>query len=93
LRSRIWHALKHNFKSKSTLKLIGCSIEFLKFYLERKFEYNMNWNNYGKWHVDHIIPCASFDLSNPEEQALCFHYTNLQPLWAKDNLKKHAKIN
>jgi len=53
----------------------------------------MTWSNYGKgWHIDHIKPCASFDLSNPEQQKICFHYTNLQPLWAIDNIKKGAKF-
>ncbi len=52
----------------------------------------MSWENYGKWHVDHILPCASFDLGKPEEQFKCFNYKNLQPLWATDNLKKQAKI-
>ena len=51
----------------------------------------MSWGNYGKWHVDHIRPCASFNLVNEEEQKKCFHYTNLQPLWAKDNLSKGSK--
>ena len=53
----------------------------------------MTKENHGKWHVDHIIPCASFDLTKPEQQAKCFHYTNLQPLWAKDNAKKGAKYS
>ena len=48
----------------------------------------MTWNNYGKWHIDHITPCAKFNLSIPDEQQLSFHYTNLQPLWAIDNQKK-----
>lgn len=91
LRTRIWFALRGICKSKSTMKLIGCSIEFLREHLEKQFIKGMSWNNYGKWHIDHIIPCASFDLTKPEEQRKCFHYTNLQPLWAEENLSKGAK--
>jgi hypothetical protein len=92
LRSRIWNVLKGVNKSKTTRKLLGCSIEFLKQYLASKFTQGMSFSNYGKWHVDHIRPCTSFDLSKVSEQSKCFHYTNLQPLWAIDNLKKHNKI-
>ena len=53
----------------------------------------MNWDNYGVWHLDHIIPCARFDLSDPEQQKICFHYTNLQPMWGEDNMRKGAKLN
>ena len=53
----------------------------------------MNWENYGVWHIDHIIPCARFDLSDPGQQKICFHYTNLQPMWGEDNLKKGARLN
>lgn len=71
-------------KSVSTMKLLDCSIEFFIEYIEKKFTKNMNWENYGKygWHIDHIKPCSSFNLENEEEQKKCFHYTNLQPLWA-----------
>ena len=92
LGTRIWDSLKHNYKSASTLKLIGCPIGFLKKHLESQFKLGMSWNNYGKWHIDHIIPCASFDLSKSEEQQKCFNWTNLQPLWAEDNLSKSDKI-
>ena len=90
LRSRLTIALKNNSKSKHTTKLIGCNIKFLKKYLQKQFKSDMTWNNYGihGWHIDHIRPCASFDLSKPSEQKKCFHYTNLQPLWAKENLSK-----
>jgi len=91
LSSRVWSALKGKSKSAKTMELVGCSVEFLKTHLEYKFEKGMTWENYGKWHIDHIRPCASFDLSKPEEQSKCFNYTNLQPLWAADNLSKNDK--
>jgi hypothetical protein len=91
LGKRIWYALKGFAKSKSTIQLIGCSIENLKIHLEKQFSYGMTWLNYGKWHVDHIRPCASFDLSKKSEQLKCFHYSNLQPLWAVENLRKNKK--
>lgn len=74
--------------------LIGCSIEKLKDHLESKFKPGMTWCNYGikGWHIDHIKPCASFDLHDPLQQAACFHWSNLQPLWAKENLRKSKKI-
>lgn len=91
-RGRIRKVLKNNKKSNKTIKLLGCTGSFLKQYLESKFLPGMSWDNHGKWHIDHIIPCASFDLSKSEQQQECFHYTNLQPLWAVDNLKKSKNI-
>lgn len=96
LRRRIRKTLKNHSKSAKTLELLGCTPKFLRSYLESKFLPGMSWENYGNpngdhsdcWHIDHIKPCAGFDLSDPEQQKMCFHYTNLQPLWAKDNLKK-----
>ena len=91
LRSRMWAVLKGKSKSKTTIKLLGCSVEECWNYLEKQFKPRMTRKNYGKWHVDHIRPCASFDLSNPKQQAICFHYTNLQPLWSYENESKGAK--
>ncbi len=93
LRGRLRGALKHNSKSNGTLKLLGCSVEFFKLYLESLFQPGMNWGNYSYygWHVDHIIPCCQFDLTIPENQYKCFHYTNLRPLWAEDNLSRPKK--
>lgn len=93
LTRRIWKVLKGVNKSKSTLELLGCTLKELWQHLESQFKFGMNKENYGKWHVDHIRPCASFNLTDPLQQAKCFHYTNLQPLWAKDNLSKGAKYN
>jgi hypothetical protein len=87
-------ALKKNWKSGHTIDLLGCSIGWLREHLENQFKVGMTWDNHGLhgWHIDHIKPCASFDLSKPEEQKKCFNYKNLQPLWAKDNLRKSSKI-
>ena len=92
LRRRIWSVLKNNTKSDTTMSLLGCSIEEFKKYIEKKFEDGMDWNNYGVWHIDHIIPCAQFDLSDPEQQKICFHYTNLQPMWGENNMKKGSRL-
>ncbi len=94
LRGRIYVALKRGIKSESTMKLLGCSIENFKKYFESLFTDGMNWDIYlsGGIHIDHIIPCKYFDLTSPEQQKKCFHYTNLQPLWGLDNLKKGASI-
>ena len=93
LRARLRDALRWNYKSSPTLELLGCSIPDFKIYLESKFESGMDWSNYGKngWHIDHIIPCAIFDLSKPDHQKRCFHFSNMQPLWAAENLSKSIK--
>ena len=92
LRGRIRVALKGIAKLKSSEELTGCSFEQLKIHIEKQFKDGMTWNNYGKWHIDHIKPCVSFDLTKQEEQEKCFHYTNLQPLWADENLSKGIKL-
>jgi hypothetical protein len=92
LRARLWSAIRGNNKSLSTIELLGCDIEYLIKYIEDLFLESMSWDNYGEWHIDHIKPCSSFDLSNVEQQKVCFNYKNLQPLWAEDNLRKGAKI-
>jgi hypothetical protein len=92
LRRRVNQVITRNDKSNSTMSLIGCSVYELLLHLEKQFTNGMTWNNYGKWHIDHIKPCASFDLTDPEQQKKCFHYTNLQPLWAADNIQKSDKV-
>ncbi len=90
LRHRIWMAVRDAGARKhaNTMTLVGCSIEQLMLHLEAGFTSGMSWSNRGKWHIDHIRPCASFDLTDPEEQRKCFHWSNLQPLWAADNIRK-----
>ena len=95
LRTRLTSALKGEQKAAATMELIGCTTEELWLHIESKFEPGMtrenNGNGEGFWHLDHEKACANFDLSDPEQQRACFHYTNLQPLWYEDNLKKGAK--
>lgn len=92
LRTRIVDVLRGHSKSDTTINILGCTIEELWIHLESKFTEGMTRENHGKWHVDHIMPCASFDLTDPEQQKKCFHYTNLQPLWALDNIKKGKSV-
>jgi hypothetical protein len=90
LRSRLYAFVKGKNK-KSSFEYVGCSIDELKEHLSNQFTDGMSWDNYGEWHIDHITPCASFDLSKESDIFDCFNYSNLQPLWAKDNLAKGAK--
>lgn len=91
-RVRIRQAIKDICKTESSLILLGCTREHLKKHIESLFVDGMNWLNYGEWEIDHIRPCASFDLSDPKQQKECFHYTNLQPLWKQDNRLKSDKL-
>lgn len=89
IRSRMYQALKKNSKYEPTLRLLGCSIKEYKLYLERRFDENMNWENYGKyWSIDHIKELYKFDLSDPIQQKEAFHFTNTQPLSVEENHKK-----
>lgn len=94
IRSRLNKCIKSDKKEGSSVKDLGCSIHELKAYLESKFQIGMSWDNYGLhgWHIDHIVPLSSFDLSNRAELLKAVHYTNLQPLWSLDNIKKGSKI-
>ena len=94
LRSRTREAIRNygGKKCTSTLGFTGCTIEELCTHLESQFKDGISWQNIKEWDIDHIIPCSSFDLKNEEEQKKCFHYTNLQPLYRIDNMKKSNKI-
>lgn len=89
LRARLYAFVKGKNKS-SSFQYVGCSVDELKKHLASQFKEGMTWQNYGEWHIDHIRPCASFDLSLEEERHACFNYENLQPLWAEENLRKGA---
>jgi hypothetical protein len=92
IRTLIGNSIRNNNYSKKTksFKILGCSYEHFKEYLENKFTDGMNWDNQGKWHLDHIYPVS---LAKDEQHLIQLnHYTNFQPLWAVDNIKKGNKI-
>lgn len=87
--SRIWSAMNsQSVNACGTFSAVGCSADELRAHIEKQFAPGMTWSNYGEWHVDHIRPCASFDLSDPEQFKACFNWSNLQPLWAAENISK-----
>lgn len=98
LRKRLNHALNKNQKTGSAINELGCSIDELKQHLQSQFEPWMNWENYGKydsirktWNIDHVVPLANFDLTQSDQLSLASHYTNLQPMLAKDNFSKGSR--
>lgn len=94
LRARMSKAVRTQkaYKKNSFVGLLGISIAKLRTHLEKQFQSGMTWENYGKWHIDHRLPLASFDLTKRVEQERAFHFSNLQPLWAEDNQHKSAKV-
>lgn len=99
LRMRLALREQNITKRNTTNELVGCSIQFLKKYLENMFYPNsetneiMSWKNHSikGWHIDHIKPCSKFNLKSLTQQKKCFNYMNLQPLWAKENILKSNK--
>lgn len=94
LRKRLSFILRKNIVSKSTqtMECLGCSIQDFMKHLKSKFSDGMSFENYGQWHIDHITPVDSFDFTKKEDIKKCFHFTNMQPLWAVDNRRKSNKI-
>lgn len=96
LRTRLSSALKavSATKCKKTLELLGCSLEFLKAWFKSQFASDMTFQNHGPvWHIDHVKPCASFDLLDDDEQKKCFNWKNLQPLYGDENLSKNDTVD
>lgn len=93
LRNQLNKALKGQRKFGRAQELLGCSIENFRIYIESKFDTGMLWSNYGTvWHIDHVMPCAVFDLSKQSHQKRCFHFSNMQPLFASENIRKGMKV-
>lgn len=88
LRERLNKVITKQYKRGSSIADLGCSLEDLRIHIENKFVDGMSWENYGEWHIDHIIPLCKFNLKIREQFLKACNYKNLQPLWAKDNLSK-----
>lgn len=92
LRSRMYTALKGNYKTGSAIRDLGCTVGQLKQYLEEQFQFGMNWDNYGKaWEIDHILALANYQLTDRGTFRRLVHYSNLQPLWKHENNVKKNK--
>ena len=96
INARLAHRLRTQIGSyihrHTAVEELGCTIREFREYLAERFLEGMTWQNYGEWHVDHIKPLASFDLTDEDQFKDACHYTNLQPMWAKDNLQKGRKL-
>lgn len=95
MRNRVGVLIKKGDKSGRTMELLGCNMEHFIKHIESQWREGMNWQTYGRlgWHLDHIKPCASFDLTDSEQQKKCFHWSNYQPLWYYENGEKGAKLD
>lgn len=89
-RTRIWKVARNGKGEARTIQLLGCTPAEFRSHLEQQFEPGMSWGNFGQWEIDHIRPCASFDLSDAEQVKLCFNYTNTRPMWMSHNRRKHS---
>ena len=94
LRSRLNRAIKNIQKTGSAVKDLGCTIPELKIHLENQFLPGMSWDNWSPtgWHIDHEVPLDAFDLTDREQFLKACNYTNLQPMWGVENIKKGNKI-
>jgi hypothetical protein len=93
LRKQLNRWVKKSSGRHSTKELLGCSFAEFRAWIESRFKRGMKWDNYGRvWHIDHVMPCCAFDLTRPEQVRVCFHFTNLQPMFARANLSKNRKI-
>lgn len=94
IRSGIWHFVKQGGKKKyKSIYYLGCDYDFFIKYISGKFKEGMTLDNYGKvWHIDHIVPLSSFKKLDDIDIRTCCHYTNLQPLFSKENISKSNKI-
>jgi hypothetical protein len=88
LRLRLSHALNGKKKRFPSLALTGCTVDELRQWIEDQFDFEMHWGNVGAWHLDHYLPCAAFDLTDEEQAKVCFHWSNMRPIWREQNAAK-----
>lgn len=93
LRTRLWKNVRYGCPDADAIARYGCTIAHLRAHIGSRWQPEMTWSNHSMhgWHIDHIKPCASYNLYDEAQTAACFHYTNLQPLWATQNRRKSAK--
>lgn len=92
MRARLLTALRKNQKEGVAVRNLGCSIERFREHIAAQFAPGMTWDNHGEWHLDHVRPLASFDLTDDDQVRVACHYSNIQPLWAEDNHAKSRKF-
>lgn len=93
LRTKVWKWFKHGLHPHSSARLVGCSRERFRRHIASQFQPGMTFENYAQvWQLDHIMPCSKFDLRRSDHRKLCFHFTNYQPLFCRDNKKKAARV-
>jgi len=91
LYNRLYKVLRGKERPRTVMEVVGCDLDELRDHLESQFTDGMTWNNYGGWEIDHIIPLVAFDLTDELQLRAATHYTNLQPLWKNDNIRKSGK--
>lgn len=91
---RLREVIHADSRALHTAELLGCSVEDFKAHLESQFDEKMSWENYSNtgWHIDHIVPCAYFDLTRKSHQRRCFHWSNMQPMWSTENIAKRDSL-
>lgn len=92
MRSFLWHTLRGKYTDTCVEPRFGCGTLFLIDHIASQFEDGMSWGNHGKWEIDHIIPCRAFDCSDPVQRKVCWHYSNMRPLWYNPHKRKNATI-
>lgn len=92
LRARVRKTLNGNRRADSALEFLGCTLDFFKAWLTYCFAEGMDFENHGSvWHIDHTIPCSKFNFSNDGEQRICFHWSNMKPMYAVANISKNNR--